>query len=123
MRKSSSFRQNYLRRLADLKGSENSRGQALGSLFYDYLETSAEWKPGPTENFKEIYKTARSFLSPINPPRYEMEYAVKKFLSEHGITIKRPHFEKTKQLLDGETGHTAKRHRRRRPKKNKETGV
>ncbi|MDR1839542.1 MAG: polynucleotide adenylyltransferase PcnB [Treponema sp.] len=123
MRKSSSFRQNYLRRMADLKCSENQQGKALGSLFYDYLETSAEWKPGPIENFNEIYKTARSFLLPINPPRYEMEYAVKKFLSEHGIIIKRPHFEKIKQLPDGETGHTAKRRRRHRHKKNKENGV
>jgi len=123
MRKDSSFRQKYLRRMADLKSSENERGQALCFLFYDYLEASAEWKPEPIENFKEIYKTARSFLLPINPPRYEMEYAVKKFLSEHGITVKRPHFEKTKQLPAGETGTAAQKRRRRRHKRNEAKGI
>ena len=118
MRKDPLFRRGYLRRMADLKGDDNRRGQALGSLFYDYLETFAEWKPGPIENYKEIYKAARSFVLPINPPRYEMEYSVKKFLSDHGITIKKPHFEKPKQAHeDGETVPPAKRRRRRKPKK------
>jgi poly(A) polymerase len=120
MRKNPLFRQSYLRRMAALKGSENRRGQALGALFYDYLETFAEWKPEPVENFKEIYKAAHSFVLPINPPRCEMEYVVKKFLSDHGITIKRPHLEKPKQAHEGETVPSAKRRRRRKPKKKNE---
>jgi len=121
MRKDALFRQKYLRRMAALKGTENLRGEALGALFHDYLETFAEWKPGPTENFREIYKAARSFVLPMNPPRYEMEYSVKKFLSDRGITIKKPHLEKTKQAHEGgETGPSAKRRRRRKPKKKSE---
>jgi len=121
MRKNPLFRQSYLGRMAVLKGAENRRGQALGALFYDYLEAFAEWKPGPIENFKEIYKAARSFVLPINPPRFEMEYSVKKFLSDHGITIKKPHLEKTKPAHEGgEIGPSAKRRRRRKPKKKNE---
>jgi poly(A) polymerase len=89
MRKNPSFKQSYLQRMAALKGADNSRGQALSALFYDYLEIDKDWKPGVIDNFKEIYRDARSFVLPINPPRYEMEYALKKFLSAHGITIKR----------------------------------
>ena len=112
MRKNAGFKKNYMQSMADLKGSENKPGQALSSLFRDYLEISAEWKPGPTENFKEIFKTARTFVLPMNPPRFELEYAVKKFLAAKGITIKRI---LPKPALEGEKP-AAKRKRRRKPR-------
>ena len=120
MRKNPSYRHNYLQSMAALKGADNSRGQALGALFYDYLKTTSDWKPGVIENFREIYKDARSFVLPINPPRYEMEYAVKKFLTSHGITIKRPPYTpKTKPA--GETAApkpaSTNVRKRRRPRK------
>jgi poly(A) polymerase len=124
MRKNISFRQNYLQRMANLKSRENARGQALGALFYDYLETASDWKPGSIDNFKEIFKTARSFVLPMNPPRFEMEYALKKFLASHGITIKRPHIERPKPTQEGSgTLPAKKRKRRRRTKVNKDQGV
>ncbi|MCL2804482.1 MAG: polynucleotide adenylyltransferase PcnB [Treponema sp.] len=95
MKKNAVFRKNYLQSMANLKGAENRRGQALGSLFNDYLESEAglsadSLKSGPIENYKEIYKLARNFVLPMNPPRYELEHSVKKFLSSRGLTIKRP---------------------------------
>jgi len=115
MRKNANFRKSYLQTLAALKGAENQRGQALSSLFVDYLETAFEWKPGPIENFKEICKNVRTFVMPMNPPRFELEYAVKKFLSAKGITIKR-----TPPKPVGEDGKPAvKRKRRRRKPKSK----
>jgi len=118
MRKSKDFRQRYLKSMADLNGQENSRGQAYGALFYDYLETVSAWEPGAIENFKEIYNTVRSFVSPINLPRYEMQYALKKFLTAHGITVKRPPFQgKPKPAGEGgETPSTVKKNNRRRRK-------
>jgi poly(A) polymerase len=89
MRKDASFRKNYLQTMANLKGMENKRGQAISSLFCDYLETLCEWKQGPIENYKEICKAVRTFVLPMNPPRFELEYAIKKFLSAKGITIKK----------------------------------
>ena len=113
MRKNANFRKNYLQTMADLKGVENQRGQALSSLFYDYLESTSDWKPGPIENFKEICKTVRVFVMPMNPPRFELEYAVKKFLSAKGITIKRPPPKPAAE--EGKPAPKRKR-RRRKPK-------
>jgi poly(A) polymerase len=116
MRKSKDFRQRYLKSMAVLNGQENLKGQAFGALFYDYLETVCEWKPGTIENFKEIYNTVRSFVSPINLPRFEMQYALKKFLTARGITVKRPPFQgKPKPAAEGgEIPPTVKKNNRRR---------
>jgi len=127
MRKNANFKKKYLTRLADLKGIENQRGQAIGSLFYDYLESINDWKPGSIDNFKEICKTARNFVLPMNPPRFELEYSVKKFLAAKGITVKRtPFLGKPKASADGETGGNRtegtiikkRRRRNRKPRKN-----
>ncbi|MDR0323098.1 MAG: polynucleotide adenylyltransferase PcnB, partial [Treponema sp.] len=118
MARNASFRQKYLQRMAELKGSENVRGQALGSLFYDYLETVSGWKAGSIENYKDVFKTARSFVLPMNPPRFEMEHALKKFLASHGITVKRSLFEKSKPVHESdELKSTAAKKRKRRRRK------
>jgi len=96
MKKSAAFKKSYLERMAALNGNAARYGQILGSLFYDYLETISDWKPGVVENYKEIFQSARSFVLPMNPPRFEMEHAVRKFLASHGMTIKRQHFERSK---------------------------
>jgi poly(A) polymerase len=104
MRKNPSFRHNYLKSMTVLNGS----GQVLGALFYDYLETVYDWKgeaasgknlPISIENFREIFKAVRSFVLPMNPPRYDLERAMRKFFSSRSITIKRPHIEKPKPDL------------------------
>ena len=127
MRKNGSFKKKYLQRMAELKGSDNKPGQALGSLFYDYLETAADWTAGTTENFKEICKIARNFVLPMNPPRFELEYAVKKFLAAKSITVKRSLPKpakvqaaklpaKTLSAAEDQSKPDAKRKRRRRKK-------
>jgi poly(A) polymerase len=121
MRENSAYKQSYLNRMADLNGVETYRGQAVGALFYDYLESTADWKPGVIENYKEVFQTARSFVLPMNPPRFEMEHAVRKFLAVRGITIKR-----LPPKVVGETGTTvaspsARKRRRHRKPKNKGT--
>jgi len=113
MRKNAGFRKSYLQTMTDLKGTENKKGQAVSSLFYDYLESVCEWKPGPIENYKEVCKTVRTFVLPMNPPRFELEYAIKKFLSNKGITIKRTPF---KPAVDGSSPPSKRRRRRRTPK-------
>jgi poly(A) polymerase len=115
MRKNKDYRQRYLKTFSALNGKESHRGQILGSLFYDYLETIGEWKPGVIENYREIFQTARSFVLPMNPPRYEMEHALRSFLSARGITIKRifPH-DRPKPAADGETAPSPARKKRRR---------
>jgi poly(A) polymerase len=112
MREDSSFRQRYLRTMSAFNSD-----QAVGALFYDFLDAHIDWKPGTIENFKEIYKTARSFILPINPPRYEIEYSLRKFLSAKGITVKRASLHV--KPVSSETAEAAsvavkKRNRRRR---------
>jgi len=121
MRKNKDYRQRYLNTLSALNGKESFRGHILGSLFYDYLESIGEWKPGVIENYREIFHTARSFVLPMNPPRYEMEHALRSFLSARGITIKRiyPHDRnKPAAAADGEAAQSPakKRRKRRKPK-------
>jgi poly(A) polymerase len=116
MRKNINYKKKYMQSMSELKGAKNTRGQALGALIYDYLETIDEWKPGQIENFKEIFKSARNFVLPMNPPRFELEYSVKKFLTSHGITIKRS-FIKPVHASEGDV--PAAKRRRRRPRKNK----
>jgi len=122
MRKSQSFRQNYLKSMAALNDSESTHGQVLGALFYDYLEIVYNWEgeylsgknlPVSIENFREVFKAVRSFLLPMNPPRYDLERALRKFFSCRGIIIKRPHIEKIKPSAEPiETKPSATRKRR-----------
>jgi len=119
MRKSAAFRRDYLRSMAALKGAGNQRGQALSALFRDYLESVNEWKPGSIENFGEIFRKVRSFVLPMNPPRYEMEYALKKFLAGHGISIRKPALDKPKTAGEENAPKPAKKRRRRRKPKSK----
>jgi poly(A) polymerase len=117
MRKNPNFRNNYLNNLASLNGAEKYRGQAIGCLFYDYLESTCDWQPGVIENYREIFQSARTFVLPMNPPKFEMGYALKKFLSNHGITIKRLHVERPKPVAEGAAPLTAAKKRRRRRRK------
>ncbi|MCL2809409.1 MAG: polynucleotide adenylyltransferase PcnB [Treponema sp.] len=116
MRKKPDFRKRYLQTMTDLKTKENKRGLVLGSLFRDYLEDTAEWKPGSIDNFKEICKTARDFVLPMNPPRFEMQYAVKKFLTLKGITVKRAYPKPVFDNTDGSSSAAKKRRRKNRKK-------
>ena len=118
MQKDTAFRRQYLQTLAALNGKEAYRGQALGALFYDYLESIDDWKSGCIENYREIFKIARSFVLPMNPPRFEMERALRKFLAVRGITIKRARLSDQPQPTPeiGAATSAKKRRRRRKPK-------
>ena len=119
MKKDPAFKKNYLNTMSGLKGDKNLRGDALSALFRDYLEYTLKLdaeeikkiKTATYENYKEILRNVRSFVLPMNPPRYELEHAVKKFLLSYGITVKR-----TPPKTAAETP-PAKRKKRRRKKK------
>ena len=117
MKKDSTFRKNYLRTMTALNGAGNSRGQELGALFSDYLESTQKWEPGDIENYREIFNTVRSFVLPMNPPRFELEHAVRKFLAVRGVTIKRAHPKPAHETGDKPASAAKKRRRRRKPKK------
>jgi poly(A) polymerase len=87
------FRRRYLRSMSALnqEGFKNLPGEALGALINDYLEDIADWEQSTIENYKLCYAAARKFVLPMNPPRFELDYAVRRFFSAHGITIKKSH--------------------------------
>jgi len=93
MRESPQFRRRYLRSMAALNedGFKGLPGETIGALVNDYLEDTTDWERGVTENYKASYAAARSFVLPMNPPRFELGYAVRRFFAAHGITIKKAH--------------------------------
>ncbi|MCL2128712.1 MAG: polynucleotide adenylyltransferase PcnB [Treponema sp.] len=93
MRENAGFRSRYLRSLAALnrEGFRNHPGEALGALVNDYLEDVTDWNLGVSENYRACYAAARRFILPMNPPRFELDFAVRRFFTSHGITIKKSH--------------------------------
>jgi len=93
MKENPPFRGRYLRSMAILnqEGFKNLPGEALGALINDYLEDIADWEQGITENYRACYAAARRFIRPMNPPRFELDYAVRRFFAANGITIKKSH--------------------------------
>jgi poly(A) polymerase len=133
MKENSGFRSRYLRSLAALNqpGFKNLPGEALGALINDYLEDITDWNIGVTENYRASYHAARSFVLPMNPPRFELDYAVRRFFAVHGITVKKSHImdkaagrSSQPPAREGAEGHSAespaRRRRRRKPKAAKE---
>ncbi|MCL2066376.1 MAG: polynucleotide adenylyltransferase PcnB [Treponema sp.] len=124
------FRRRYLTSLAALNqnGFKDIPGQALGALINDYLEESVDWNLGASENYKTVFTEARRFVLPMNPPRFEMEHAVKRFFVSHGINIKRSHFiegpkPRTQETGESHTGGEPKRRRRKAHNKGKNKAI
>jgi poly(A) polymerase len=93
MKENPPYRKNYLQSMAKLNqpSFKNLPGEALGAMINDYLEGVADWERSVIENYKMCYSAARSFVMPMNPPRFELDYAVRRFFTTHGIAIKKSH--------------------------------
>jgi poly(A) polymerase len=112
----------------------------LACLVRDFLEDYTDWEAGaagssaegeprlsPSENYKNTFAAARNFVLPMNPPRLELDRAVRLIFAEHGITVKKSRFneksrsgraEEVNVPAAGEDGSPVpakrRRHRRRR---------
>ena len=105
------FRARYLNTLASLnkEGAKTQSGENLSALIRDFLDDEADWdgtKSGlqgihgshssneephaQAEHFKNAFILARKFVLPMNPPRIELDNALRLLFSEHGVTIKKP---------------------------------
>jgi poly(A) polymerase len=86
------FRSRYLAALSTAAAGERA-GWAVSSLVRDFLEDTTDWEnPDPQENYKTAFVAARRFVLPMNPPRVELDSAVRLIFAEHGFAVKRARF-------------------------------
>jgi poly(A) polymerase len=67
-------------------------GSRAAALVRDYLEETCDWealKQNVWEGFKDAFFTARRFILPMNPPRVELEHALRLIFAVHGIDVKK----------------------------------
>ena len=90
------FKEKYLKSIAALgrEGFKNSIGEALSSLVRDYLEETVDWdgSQGIAELYRNAFILARKFVLPMNPPRVELDHALKIIFAERGLHVKRTRF-------------------------------
>jgi poly(A) polymerase len=105
MKEKSAFREAYLGGFEALAGGADQEkpGQAMTALIRPYLEDMADWNTeDPQEYYKILFVAARRFVLPMNPPRVELDHAVRLIFAEHGIMVKRSRF--PVRLRDAEAG-------------------
>jgi poly(A) polymerase len=95
LRRDAAFRARYLKGFADLSQkseAEHSNGESMAALIRDFLEDLIDWEGGIIENYKNAFVEARRFVLPMNPPRMELDHAVRLIFTEHGLTVKKSRF-------------------------------
>jgi poly(A) polymerase len=92
------FRRRYFQTLSGLGAynekdeTEKEGGRVLSALIRDYLADTCAWetlKKGGWEEYKAVFFAARRFVLPMNPPRMELEKAVRLVFAEHGVELKK----------------------------------
>ena len=93
-------------------------GETFSVLIRDYLEDTAEWEAEPAgadearplaERYKSAFTLARKFVLPMNPPRVELDAALRLLFAEHGVSVKKMRFAERRQRppRPAEAGKTA----------------
>jgi poly(A) polymerase len=94
------FRERYLKTLGSVNQEEAPPGAALSALIRDYLEDYVDWGEEKAEHgvqssfekYRETFIGARKFVLPMNPPRMELDRAVRLIFGDHGIAVKKGRF-------------------------------
>ena len=103
------FKNRYLETMGSLNGEGfgNLSGKTLSALVRDYIDDNTDWDgmkglgagEDPhvssrhyAEQYRSAFMLARKFVLPMNPPRTELDDALRFLFSEHGISIKRTRF-------------------------------
>ena len=116
------FEKNYFENLKRLDvlstvEKESRLGKKLVFLVKDFILSLTDWKKEIAENsavgelYEKTWNETRRFVLPMNPPRVELEYAIRSVLREIGVNIRIP---KPPRPESGEPNAAPKRRRRRR---------
>ncbi len=126
------FAEAYAKSLEELDamaaGDEETRlGRKLVALVRDLVNLITDWKGNPSEEYNRVYNECRRFVMPMNPPRIELEYAVRLCLKEGGLNLRMPRNREkrneeqfvaqeaeAKLPSPGSSGRPSRRRRRRR---------
>lgn len=95
------FEQGYLESLRQLDGlvarSPDSRlGERLVFLIRDFVSGMTDWskeeKAGASagELYLRVWSQCRNFVLPMNPPRTELDYAIRVVLKSMGVSVRAP---------------------------------
>lgn len=81
-----------LEALDALVSSEESvrLGQKIAFMIRDLVSIVTDWNGQPQEVWTRVYNECRRFIMPMNPPRVELEFAVKQCLKDGGMTVRAP---------------------------------
>lgn len=87
------FASDYEKSLGELdalvsSGEESRLGRKLVYLVRDFVRLIAETDGNPSEIYNSVYAECRRFIMPMNPPRVELEFAVKCSLKELGVHVR-----------------------------------
>jgi poly(A) polymerase len=93
MKENPGFRGRYLKDLEAGAERAETPGGVMSALVRVFLEDSTDWgAAGPQENYMNAFVAARRFVLPMNPPRVELDHAVRLVFAEHGLKVKGPRF-------------------------------
>ena len=134
MYENSKFERAYMTSLKELDAlvvADNTArlGKKLSYLIYDFIASLTDWKkeleenPAPTELFLRTWTQCRNFVLPMNPPRVELEFAIRTCLKKLGVNTKIPKsaFSAKEQKKDKKTAAQDKPKKQKKPAGTKKT--
>ncbi|GAB1481360.1 polynucleotide adenylyltransferase PcnB [Treponema sp.] len=94
MKQSPAFRSDYLESLSQLDQSQHSdtearSGRHLSFLIRSFLDRELNWESASPESYKEAFVACRSYVLPMNPPRVELENALRLLFRDHGLVARK----------------------------------
>lgn len=116
------FERNYLANLKRLDAlntveREARLGRKLVFIVKDFILSLTDWQKEIAENsaagelYENTWNEVRRFVLPMNPPRVELEYAIRSALREIGVNIRIP---KPPRAENGDASSAPRRHHRKR---------
>ncbi len=85
-----------LRELDSLASSDIRLGQKLSYIICDFIESLTDWKKEAEDKgavgelYVKTWNQCRSFVLPMNPPRAELEFAIRTCLKKLGLSVRIP---------------------------------